>query len=249
MNVLLTRPLNQVGELAELVGQFGDTPLYFPSLEIKALTPSKPVTNYNVLIFISVNAVHYAKDYLPNLIQQNPMIATVGNITQSVLENDYHIKVDCVPHKIASSKTLLELEAMKNLSHKTVLIVRGQGGLETLKNQLEKQDNHIDYLEVYQRIPAILSAQHRQSLQQFLEQKQGVIIIHSVDSFLAFRRLVEQIDQQFFNYLCRYPIILMSSRIQQVAQSYGFKKCYVVKTASHQALLESLKIVHLESIT
>ena len=50
------------------------------------------------------------------------------------------------------SKTLLELSEMQNVTDESILIVRGVGGKELLKNELEKKQANIAYLECYQRI-------------------------------------------------------------------------------------------------
>ena len=240
MNVLLTRPLNQVDELGLAISDSGHIPLYFPSLEIKALTPQIPIDTFDILIFISANAVHYAKDYLENLTQHKPLIAAVGQVTRSVLEQDYSVLVDIAPEKQASSDALLALEVMQNLQAKKILIIRGLGGLETLKKQLTSQKNKVSYLQVYQRISAKLSAQHQQSLKQFLTQKEGVIMIHSAYSLQAFSQLVKQINPKVFSLLLHYPVVLLSHRLKSVAESYGFTQCHIAKTSNNKGLVEAL---------
>lgn len=241
MQVLLTRPLAQVKALSQQLLENGDTPLLFPSLKIQALVPNLLPKSFDVLIFISTNALHYAQPYLDQLINAQVSIVAIGKATCIALEK-YGLTADICPKKEASSQALLAHPAVRAMTNKKILIVRGLGGLETLKEQLLKQGNQVDYLEVYQRVVEDLSAQHRQSLVQFLRKKQGVLTIHSIDSLDAFYQLVGEIDDKAFVRLLAYPLVLFSQRIKPCANAYGFQHCYIAKTTDNQGLLAALKL-------
>lgn len=242
MQVLLTRPLAQNETLTKLISDAGHKVLPFPSLKIVALKPKLPSKNFDLIIFISVNAATYAKSYFTKLNLSTSDVATVGSATKNYL-NNIGIKVDVCPNSDASSKALLSTKELVGLTAKNVLIIRGEGGLETLKTQLIKGGNKVEYLEVYRRVCADLSPLHHRSLQQFLAQKNGVITIFSIDSLLSFIKLVDKISSDLVEQLHNYPLVLFSSRIQNEAQKMGFKHCYSVKRSDDNELLSLLAVV------
>ena len=107
------------------------------------------VRRYDVIIFISVNAVIYSEEFFSQLFVEPLKIFAVGPTTAKKL-TDKGIKVDAYPLENASSQELLAMPECGKLSDKKVLIVRGKGGSETLKNSL-KLMNQVDYLDVYRR--------------------------------------------------------------------------------------------------
>ena len=147
--ILVTRPLAQVDKLQILLKEAGLDYALFPAFEIKKLMPKLPSASYDVIIFISVNAVIYAHEYLPQLLARDQKIFAVGPTTADKLMA-VGVQVDAHPKKNASSEALLELDECQSIINKRVLIVRGRGGVETLKNELESS-NQVDYLEVYVR--------------------------------------------------------------------------------------------------
>ena len=65
-------------------------------------------------------------------------------------------------------------ERMSSLSNKKILIVRGKGGSETLKNNLSIS-NQVDYFEVYERVQCELTIQHNESFEKFMNIPDGVL--------------------------------------------------------------------------
>lgn len=239
MQVLLTRPLAQVQPLIKIIKNSGDSPLLFPTLLVEKLAPKLPKKTAKVLIFISANAVDFSTAYLKTLDLKNCVIATVGQVTKKRLL--FHgFEVDICPEKNASSQALLETEYFKNLSHTSVLIIRGTGGVQTLKNTLIKQNNSVEYLEVYRRITPVISPEHKTNLRQFLSQNNGIILIHSVDSLESFIRLCKNILPNSLTELQQYPLVLFSHRIEVFAKKLGFKRCFSAKKSDDQGLLSAL---------
>ncbi len=242
MQVLLTRPITQNQQLTKLISDAGYKVLLFPSLKIEALHPRLSGTNFDWIIFISINAASYAKSYITKLNLTSSTVATVGSATKNYL-NSVGVKVNIYPDSDASSKSLLEMEATQGLTAKNVLIIRGEGGLETLKTQLVKQGNTVEYLEVYRRVCADLSDLHQQSLQKFLAQEDGIITIFSADSLFSFIKLVNKIGQHLLAPLLDYPLILFSNRIVEQAKKAGFKNCYHVKIGDDNMLVSTIKYI------
>ncbi len=240
MQILLTRPASQIKILAALVEKNGDIPLLFPSLVIRPLVAKLRQKNFDIVIFISVNAVRFGIEYLKKI--KTPVcLATIGESTKKYLEN-FGFKVNVSPRGSASSAALLATKYFENIKNKHVLIIRGNGGQETLKNSLSK-NNTVDYLEVYERFPSHITRRHEQSLVQFLAEKEGIIVFSSVDNLVVFLRLAENIMPNSYARLLSYPVVLFSERIAKVTKEFGFKTYYVAKQISDQGLLQTIKIV------
>ena len=143
--VLLTRPLSQVGNLQSLL-EDSDSDLdyvLFPAFEINKIDTVLPSQRYDVIIFISVNAVIYAEEYFSQLFVEPLKVFAVGPITAKKL-TDKGVKVDAYPLENASSQELLAMPECSELADKKILIVRGKSGSETLKSSL-KVMNQVDY--------------------------------------------------------------------------------------------------------
>lgn len=234
MNILLTRPKHQAQKLTTLLSASGNTPLLFPTLTIEPLSAKTQSKQYDAVIFISKNAVHYGVDYLKNL--QYSQLFAVGEATAKKLMSK-GLKVDDFPKEQASSEALLALKSINLLRHKNILIFRGKGGMQTLKQGLSA-NNTVQYIEVYQRIQAPLSRQHRQSLTQFLHHPKGAIIITSIESLSAMIALIREIGPDFVAVIKRYPLLVLSDRIASFAQGVGFRQVKVAAETSNQGLLD-----------
>ncbi|MDC0198036.1 uroporphyrinogen-III synthase, partial [Candidatus Thioglobus sp.] len=57
----------------------------FPAFEIKKSKPLALIEKYDVIIFISVNAVNFAEEYFEELIISRPKVFAVGPVTANEL--------------------------------------------------------------------------------------------------------------------------------------------------------------------
>jgi uroporphyrinogen-III synthase len=224
--------------LQTLISQGGYQPILFPSLEVEPLNNIPLQTYYDAVIFISINAVEYGLEVLKNLEYQDSNFFSVGAATANKL-NEYDFEVDAFPNEKASSEALLAIPEVKALVDKDILIFRGKGGREILREGLE-QHNTVEYIEVYQRIVCNITSLHYASLSKFLQSDKGIIIATSVENLTAFLSIVERIDADVLNTIKHYPLAVLSKRIRTFAQSKGFTQVEVTKTISDEGLLEAL---------
>ena len=174
--VLVTRPLSQVGNLQSLLEDSDLDYVLFPAFEINKIDTAVPSQTYDVIIFISVNAVIYSEEYFSKLLAEPLKIFAVGPTTAKKLI-DKGVKVDAYPLENASSQELLEMQECGELTDKKILIVKGKGGSQTLKNSL-KVMNQVDYLEVYRRTRCEVSRLHVESIERFMQTPDGIIIVN-----------------------------------------------------------------------
>jgi uroporphyrinogen-III synthase len=241
LNILLTRPLNQVKPLEVLVNESGHQPILFPTLKIEALNSAPLKEQYDVVIFISANAVEYGLEVLSSLDHSYDQIFAVGAATAKKLDN-HNFQVDAFPQEKASSESLLAMNKVQKLSNKDILIFRGRGGRETLKEGLGN-NNVVEYIEVYERTQCRIESSHRESLVQFLASNDGVITITSVESLSTMMAMIEQIDSDVIRRIKRYPLVVLSDRIKTYAESIGFDRVKVAPKTNDAGLVEALGFI------
>ena len=238
--ILITRPLAQTKNLKMLLEASNINYVFFPAFEVKKINTTVLNEKYDVIIFISVNAVNYAEDYFKKLFSGSFKVFAVGPITAKRLM-DKDIKVDCFPKVNASSKELLSMQECSELINKKILIVRGKGGSETLKNNLKKL-NQVDYLEVYERLPCELTNLHTESIEVFLNSPKGVLMASSNESLSNIVRLLNLDSPDNFKIFKSRKLIVFSQKIRVLAESLGFENIQVTLNPSDQDLINELII-------
>lgn len=241
MNILLTRPLNQVKSLEKLINESGHQAFLFPTLRIEALNSLPLKEHYDVVIFISVNAVKYGLKVLRSLDHCHNKIFAVGAATAKKL-NNYGFKVDAFPQTKASSESLLAMPKVKELLDKDILIFRGKGGRETLRENLGRS-NAVEYIEVYERTQCKVVPFHQASLTQFLQNDRGVITITSVENLSALMLMVEKIDIKMSQSIKQYPLVVLSDRIKTYAKLVGFNQVEVAPQINDKGLVQAIEFI------
>ena len=236
--ILITRPLAQTANLKMLLEASDIEYAFFPTFEVKKIRSEVLKQHYDVIIFISVNAVSFAEDYFNKIFTGIFKVFAVGPVTAKRLI-DKDIKVDCFPKSNASSKELLAMQECSELTNKNVLIVRGKGGSETLKNHLIEM-NQVDYLEVYDRVPCEFSKLHAESIELFLNYPKGVLIASSNESLFNVVRLFNLGSPNNFDKLKSRKLIVFSQKIKVLAEKLGFENIKVTVNPSDQGLMNEL---------
>lgn len=202
LDVIVTRPHSQAAPLAAALRAVGALVHLLPTIEIEAVVPPSSAlqgtafATYDAAIFVSVNAVTHGVGPLllsgyarlsSNSANSDPALAesrcprnvlAVGPATAAALA-DYQITA-VVPDAY-STEGLLASETLCGLgSSARVLIVRGQGGRETLAKALRSRGLQVDELAVYRRVlPRAITAQiARDSASDVAEaaQSDGIVV-------------------------------------------------------------------------
>jgi uroporphyrinogen-III synthase len=238
--ILITRPLAQTTNLKTLLEASDIEYAFFPTFEVKKISSEVLKQKYDVIIFISINAVNFAEDHFNKIFTGIFKVFAVGPVTAKRLI-DKDIKVDCFPKFNASSMELLAMQECSKLIDKKILIVRGKGGSETLKSNLGKF-NQVDYLEVYERLPCEFSKLHAESIKVFLSSTNGVLMASSNESLSSMIRLFNFDSPDNFNKFKTRKLIVFSQKIKVLAESLGFKNIKVTLNPSDQDLINELII-------
>jgi uroporphyrinogen-III synthase len=234
--ILITRPVSQTKNLELLLNNRKIDYALFPAFEISKIHTSAPAEKYDIVIFISVNAVSYAEELFDKLFSDSSKVFAVGPATASQLLKK-NIAVDCFPKENASSQELLKIKECTELSNRKILIVRGKGGSETLKNYLSLS-NQVDYLEVYERISCKLSKIHKESLLSFVKRTDGISMATSNESLVNIIHLVSSASPAYLEILKSRRMIVFSERIKSKAEMLGFKKIQVTHNPSDEDFVD-----------
>jgi len=174
LGVVITRPRAAAEVLAAALEREGARPFVFPSLAIADAAPSAAgeealarLGEYAFAIFVSANAVEKglaaarARGPWPGQIR----VAGIGEATAAALRNSGFDPV-ISPRERHDSEALLALPEMRAVKGCNVIVFRGEGGRERLREVLETRGAHVDYVECYRRMrphadPAALLAAWR----------------------------------------------------------------------------------------
>lgn len=159
LKVVVTRPLEQARELAELIDRAGGRAACLPTLEIAPLPFSallsqqlQRLTSAHWVIFISTYAVRYGLQCMRTA-RVDPGIAKVASIgtatSRSLQSSGLSVDLECP--KPVGSESLLTTPEMLKVAGQTIVIFRGTGGRELLGRTLRQRGATVEYIECYER--------------------------------------------------------------------------------------------------
>lgn len=244
IRALITRPSSKGKQLADLLEAHSGFAVCCPFIEI---TQGKEFDSLpqcihglnpdDYLIAISDNAVNYATLSLAQHASHWPRnlnYIAVGPTTAASWY-DHHIPSVLTP-TIHDSEGVLALLENTDLSNKNALILRGNGGRETLFEALKKQCKNVTYCEVYQRIaPKYNITELIKKWQQF---EINSVIITSGE---ILTNLMHSIPTDALPWITNLYFIVPSQRIVQLATEFGIHHVTVAQGASNEALFDALQ--------
>ncbi|HWP01379.1 MAG TPA: fused uroporphyrinogen-III synthase HemD/membrane protein HemX [Methylococcus sp.] len=244
LGILVTRPADQAEGLCHLIEQAGGTALRFPLLEIH---PSKRAgegvarlrrpQDWDWFIFVSANAVRQAQEHdaLPRREPGNfPRLAAIGAATAEALAAA-GAAVDLVPESEFNSEALLAMPELQEVAGRRILIVRGEGGRETLKEELVNRGASVEYAELYRREPSTADVEPLLRAWQA-----GQIQVLTLTSGAALDHLHRLIPAEYRELVLKTPLVVLSERLRRRALALGFAQVAVTTSASDRGLLETL---------
>lgn len=231
LHILVTRPLQQARQSAERLEAAGARATLFPLLEIipspnPALARQQlaHVHEYDGVIFISHNAVHYACElgaaaFMLGL--SSCKIGAIGNNTAHALSR-HQIPVDYLPESGFTSEDFLALPVLHAVNKQRFLIIRGEGGRELLADTLRQRGAQVDYANVYRRVcPSTSTAEklkHHHNQQQL-----DIIALTSSESLHNLLILTHDVA-----WLKQIPLLVGSQRMAADARRAGFSAAIIV---------------------
>jgi uroporphyrinogen-III synthase len=255
LNVLITRPeekgakltqqLNSIG-INSICQSFFDYQPYTHGQQIRQTFKKSPP---DIIIFVSVAAVIFAnqalsiKEWPTRSNSQPSQFFAVGHATKKAL-NACSIK-DVICPKDQSSEGLLALFDLNEVQHKNVLIVRGDGGREYLKEILSERGATVSYLESYQRIwltfnYAIVKQWHANQINVIVVTSNALLqrIEDLITTFINTLPSDEQLMLSHWYQNCLW--VVASERIAKSAKALGLINIINAKGANDQAIIKAL---------
>ena len=244
--ILVTRPEEQAHALISALENLGGKVVFAPMIVIQA-KPADPIASatlhqlntYDIVIFISKNAVEYGMQLLAAAKQSldHQAVYAVGLGTGGRLRElgvaDVH-----TPKGEFSSEGLLKMPGLSahEVTGKRILIIRGAGGREMLAQGLHTRGAIVEYCEVYERVMPIarlgdlLRANHITA--------PDVAIITSPE---ALTNLAEKIDQEGLDLLFNVPLLVAGNRTAREVERLGFTvEPVVVDNPGDQSIVDAL---------
>ena len=249
--VLVTRPEGQQAEFIQLLQSRAAKALSFPTIEIQPVGLTRHLSStlndlnkYDLVIFVSANAVSYALSHLKALSISidsiTPSIAVIGSATAKIAKAK-GLRVNYQPETGYNSSALLELPVMQKDSviSKRILIIRGEGGLEHLAEQLQARGAAVEYAEVYRRnIPEKDGEITRSQLSQHW--KEFNVNVITATSNEALHNLYDMLESPGRDAMLKTDLIVPSVRSYELAISLGFNAVTISESAVNQQMIESI---------
>jgi uroporphyrinogen-III synthase len=248
LNVLITRPEEKGRELALQLKKLGMVPTCQAFFDYQPLASAQQIQNAlmlnpDIVIFVSVAAVTYANSCHPIKYWQAKHFIAVGEATQLALQScvAQSAKIHCP--KIHNSEGVLVLPLLQQVKDKNIVIVRGDGGREHLKNTLENKQANVIYIESYQKIWRTLN---KNIVKKWQEQQINCIVItsnallESVVHLLNSASNTDSLNQALhLKNSCLW--VVASKRIADNAKQLGLTQVINANGANDQAIITSLR--------
>lgn len=240
LSVLVTRPAAQAAALAEAISAAHGRPISFPVLEIlgpadkqAARARLADLAGIDLLVFISANAVRYAFPLLPDNIPLDLQVAAVGKATAQALQ-EVGLDPTLVPQDSMDSEGLLAMPQLREVRGKRILIVRGNGGRELLKETLGQRGAQVEYVEVYRRrLP-------QRNPANLLGNWDRMVEAVTATSGQILDNLFTLLGEQGASLLQATPLVVVSERIAAQAAARGCRIIYLANSASDTDIVHSL---------
>ena len=244
--ILVTRPTGDASDILCAALKMDGYEVFSQPLLVLQRLPQIPVVQRNMLlhldryrhvIFISSNAVQFGmaliEDYWPQLPIDLNWYA-IGAATASKLER-FGIEA-LTPGSAMTSEGLLALSLLQNVREQRVLIVKGQGGRDTLTQELTRRGALVDELPCYRRcLPEMSAGELAANLTQWCI---DVIMITSGEGLSNLQVLLSPAET---TKLKRIGLIVPSQRVANMAHNAGFEQVVTAENASDLAMLRALK--------
>ena len=240
--ILITRPASVAGHLARLIRAEGGEPVLFPVLDILAAEDRGALAaiigslqEFELAVFISPAAVEWGMREV-RWMRAWPAelrIAAVGAGTAAALRTAGFADV-LAPQGRGDSETLAALPEFAGITGKSIVIFRGEGGREWLRQTLERRGARVAYAQCYRR--ARPSADPAPLLERL---RHGGIDCVSVTSAEGLENLVAMIGNGGEPLLRALPVFVPHPRIAEAGKRLGLERL-VILDAGDEALVQGI---------
>lgn len=245
LGVVLTRPRRESERVAAILAGEGARTFVFPALEIEAL-PATPKLEAAIAalgaaklaIFVSVNAVEQGLAAVArnHAWPAGVRVAAVGEATAEALRNSGFPAV-ISPRDRYDSDGLLALAELQAVRGEAIIVFRGEGGRERLKDVLESRGARVVHAECYRRVRP--QADARPLLDAW---DRGEVHAVSALSAETLENFVALMGDEGREPLRRTPLLVPHGAIAGSPAARAFQRT-VVTPPGHAALVAALSLL------
>lgn len=237
--IVVTRPREHAAELAGRIRAAGGEPILFPTIEIRPPSDVAGLARvlgglerFHLAVFVSPTAAEKAGELVGTSAKWPPdlRVAAVGSGTARALQQ-LGFKSVSAPEGEADSEALAALPLLQELRGRSVVIFRGQGGREWLREELEKRGARVEYAECYRR--ARPAADAGPLLERW---RRGGIDAVSIASAEGLVNLFGMLGADGEQYVRATPVFVPHRRIAAAAARLGVREAVVTGRGDEQAV-------------
>jgi uroporphyrinogen-III synthase len=239
--VLVTRPAGQSDALCAALQAQGLRPAVCPLIEIEPFPqPSAQqrqcllgLDEYQHLVFVSANAVRHGMQWIEDYWPQLPSDLnwyTVGEASARELAS--HGVTVQRPEIEMNSEGLLELVGLQDVKDQKVLIIKGEGGRETLRDTLLQRGAWVEELTAYRRHCPELAAG---VLYGIIEKHHCRLILLS--SGEALHNMVSLLNEEELQQVQQLTVVVPGTRVAAIARNDGFSQVITAPSATDDDML------------
>jgi uroporphyrinogen-III synthase len=233
LTVLVTRPAAQCATLCEEIERQGGSAIAFPAVEIEPVAVQATVAaaaDYDLVVFVSVNAVEHGARHVTK--NTRTRIAAIGRATAAALAAA-ELAADIVPEAGFTSEALLAHPQLQLSSGARVLIIRGEGGRELLRDTFVGHGMTVETREVYRRVrPNVDAAKVAEVEARWSDEGIDVVTATSVETLQNLQALLTEHGRQL---LSSTALLVPSRRIVAAAVSAGLRGEAIVAAGADDA--------------
>lgn len=242
--VLVTRPEAQAGALCEQLAAAGAEPVAFPVMEIRFLERvdwPAPLESFDYALFVSVNAVTAWRTQAGG----RPWPAAVRTLAIG-RRTAAAMAAAGIPAGLAApsphtSEALLALPDLQRLTDCSIVILRGRGGRELIRDTLRERGARVECVELYER--ALPARDPAPLLQRW---HSGGIDAVLVTSNAILDNLLTLLGESGTELLRHTPLIVPSARTREYALGRGCGQVRTAGDATDAAMLAALEVLAAE---
>jgi uroporphyrinogen-III synthase len=232
LTVLVTRPAAQGAVLCEEIERQGGSAIAFPAVEIEPVAAQVTIASldYDLVVFVSINAVEHGARQVTK--STRTRIAAIGRATAAALAAA-ELAADIVPEAGFTSEALLAHPQLQLSSGARVLIVRGEGGRELLKETFEAHGMSVETREVYRRVrPTADPSRVAEVEARWSEDGIDIVTATSIETLENLQAMLTERGRQL---LSSTALLVPSKRIVAAAVSAGLRGDAIVAPGADDA--------------
>jgi uroporphyrinogen-III synthase len=183
------------------------------------------------VILTSANAVEHAFSQLPR--PKRARVAAVGRATARALQQ-HGVEVHATPPTVSDSESLLAMAELAAVRGRRILILKGVGGRDQLRDSLDRRGAVVTVGEVYRRKVASPGPRAVAELERACTTPTPVFAVTSVEILDA---LLDLAPESRLPRLRDAPLLLPGDRVATAARQRGWRGPVIVAPSAEDATM------------